>query len=129
MAEVLILYILIGRTNRREGTYSHKEVESLYTNNIRRIDPIRIDEDAKIANKEKITPDSIHSTSICSKLKIQLIQNRFKLIEFNDSKKKQTRKQVKDKKVTAYIVNILIIINNNYLLFKNNIEYEWVKFI
>lgn len=92
MAEVLILYILIDRTNRREGTYSYKEIESLYTNNIRRIDPIRIDKDAKMANKEKIISDSMHSISNCLKLKIQLIQSVFKLIEFNDCKKKQIRK-------------------------------------
>lgn len=54
---------------------------------------------------------------------IQLIQNRFKLIKFGDSLRIQTRKPVEYKDIVAGIGNILVVEENNCLLFKNNIKY------
>ena len=51
------------------------------------------------------------------------------MIKFDISKKKLAWKLVEYKKIIIDIANILVIQNNNCLLFKNNIEYIWVKFM
>ena len=63
--------------------------------------------------------------NICirSRLRIQLMQNGFKVIRFTNSQKKQTGKPVRDKEFIAYLADIPVVLNNNSFLFKNNVEY------
>lgn len=51
------------------------------------------------------------------------------MIEFINKKKGQARKLVENEEVMAYLADIRIILNNNGLLFKNNVKYIWTKFI
>lgn len=53
----------------------------------------------------------------------------FKVIEFMNSKSEQVKKLVRNKKIMAYLENILIILNDKDFSFKNNVEYAWAKFI
>lgn len=73
-----------------------------------------------------------YTTSIGSRSGIQSIQNEFKLIKFDNNKRRQVGRLVVKKNTMAHmvdIVNILIDHNSNCLLFKNNVEYTWAKFI
>ena len=45
------------------------------------------------------------------------------MIRFTNSKREQVGKLVEDKKFMAYLANIPVVLNDNDLLFKNNIEY------
>lgn len=61
-------------------------------------------------------------------MRVLLIQSEFKLIKFNNGRKNQARKLIQDKNAIKNVVNIPGNINN-CLLFKNNIEYKWTKFM
>lgn len=106
-----------------EKIYSNKEEKGLYINNIKRIDLVDTTEYAKKANKEKIHLESVCSTYIRLGSGIQLIQSRFKVIRFTNSKRGQVGKLVKSKEVMAYLVDTPVVLNNNGFSFKNNIEY------
>lgn len=80
--------------------------------------------DIKMPHIRHICLESKHTTSSQSRLGIQSIQCRFKLIEFNDGKRGQAGEQVDKENTMAYIADISIEQNNNYLLFKNNVEYS-----
>lgn len=82
-----------------------------------------------MADREQIIPESVYNNSIQSKLRIQSSQSGFKLLEFDDDKKGQTEKLVKDEDAMVYITNMSIVINNNCFPLKNNVEYTWAKFI
>lgn len=51
------------------------------------------------------------------------------MIGIINSKKRQAGEWVKNKDVMAYLVDILVILNNNGLPFNNNIEYGLAKFM
>ena len=76
-----------------------------------------------------MNPESVRSTCIQSRLRIQSTQSKFKVIEFTNSKKTQERKPVGDKEFMAYLGDIPIVLNDNGLLFKNNFKYIWPKFM
>ena len=50
------------------------------------------------------------------------------MIRFNNSRRSQAEESIRDKNAMADIANISSEADN-YLPYKNNIEYEWVKFI
>ena len=45
------------------------------------------------------------------------------MIGFTNTKREQVRELVKNKEFTAWLADISIILNDNSLVFKNNIEY------
>ena len=51
------------------------------------------------------------------------------MIRFTNSEKRQVGKLVGDKEFMAYLADILVILNNNDLLFKNNVKYARAKFM
>lgn len=51
------------------------------------------------------------------------------MIKFDVNEREQAGKLVRYRDIVAGIVNILVIKNNNRLLFKNNIQYVWARFI
>lgn len=112
-----------------EEIYFNKKKKSPYINNIEKMDLFGITEYAKKANRKKMNLKSIYNTYTRSKLGIQSTQNEFKVIRFITSKRKQIGDPVGNKKIIVYLIDILVILNNNGLLFKNNIEYIWKKFI
>ena len=65
-----------------EGIYFNKEEESLYINNVERMDPVGTAEYAKKADGEQVNPESVCSICTQSRSRIQLTQNRFKMIRF-----------------------------------------------
>lgn len=71
----------------------------------------------------------MHSIFTWFRSRIQLISSGFKLIKFNDNKKRQTRELVRYKDVMTDITNISDIKDNNHLLFKNNVEYIGARFM
>lgn len=89
---------------------------------------VRVDivEDVKIA---KVTFKNVHNTVFQLRSRIQLTQKGFKLIKFGNNKRKQIEQQVGYEDIMVDIANILAVEDNNCLLFKNNIEYLWAKFI
>lgn len=82
-----------------------------------------------MVDRNQINPQNIYIISIWSKSEIQLFQSDFKLIEFDDGKRRQAGKPVENKNTMVYMTDISVIIKNNYFPFKNNIEYVWAKFI
>lgn len=108
-----------------EITYSNGEEKGLYTNKVGNI--IRVDfvEKVKMA---KITPKSVCNTFFQSKSRIQSTHSRFKLIKFDNIKRKQAEKLVEYKDIGADIINILAVKYDNCLPFKKNVEYIWARF-
>lgn len=106
-----------------EGIYPNKEEKGLYTNIIERIDPVNTIEYTKKAMSEQMNLKNVCSTCIQSRSVIQSTQNKFKLIGFTNNKKEQAGKAIKDNEFMTYLVDIPVILNNNGLSFKNNIEY------
>ena len=84
-------------------------------------------EDTEMPDVRHISPKSKHPTSSRSRLRIQSIQSAFKLIEFNNGKKRQAGEPVDKENTMAYMADILIEQDNSCLLFKNNVEYAWAK--
>lgn len=81
---------------------------------------VDIVKDVKIA---EVIRENMHNIFFRSRSGIYLFQSEFKLIKFDDSKKKQAEKQIRYENDVANIANIAIIEDNNRFLFKNNIEY------
>lgn len=79
----------------------------------------KIVEDMEIA---KVTYKNMRNIFSQSRSRIQLTYSRFKLIKFDNNKREQAKKPVGYNDVMANIANILIIQDNNCLLFKNNVE-------
>lgn len=77
----------------------------------------------------EVTSKSMCNIFSWSRFGIQLTQSRFQLIKFGDSERRQVRKPERYEDVVVGIANILVIKNNNCLLFKNNIEYAWARFM
>lgn len=84
-----------------------------------------INKDIKMLDIKHIIFRNKYITSIQSRSKIQSIQNRFKLIKFDNNKKRQKKKPVKNKNTIVYMANIDILIQviNICFLFKDNVEY------
>ena len=99
-------------------TYSDREKRLI--NKIRRIDAVS-DDDAEMA--DKLVYESVYSTTFRSRSEIQSTQNRFKLIRFNNGRRDQAGKLVRDKDVMVNVIDILDN-TNNCLPFKNNVEYK-----
>ena len=112
-----------------EGIYYDKEEEGLYTNNIETIDPVGIAEYAKKVDGEQVNPESVRNTCTWSRSGIQSSQGGFKVIKFTNSKREQARKLVGDEEFMAYLPDIPVVLNDNDLPFKNNVEYAWAKFM
>ena len=110
-------------------TYPNKEEEGIYINNVERMDPVDIIKYVEKANREQMNLKSMRSTYIRSGSKIQSTHNRFKVIGFMNSKRGQPEKQVENKKYIAYLAGILVVLNNNSLLLKDNIEYALAMFM
>lgn len=70
--------------------------------------------DTKISDVSYILSNSKYMTFSWSRSEIQSIQNKLKLIELNDGKKRQKAEPVDKKNAMAYIANELIKQNNNY---------------
>lgn len=51
------------------------------------------------------------------------------MIGLTNSKKKQAKELGRNEEIMAYLVDKLVILNNNSLLFKNNVKYTWAKFM
>lgn len=77
---------------------------------------------------DKVIHESVYSTTSQSRSGIQSTQSIFKLIRFNNSKRCQVEELVDNKDSMADVTNILGD-TDNYLPFKNNVEYEWSRFI
>ncbi len=99
-------------------TYSDKEEGSL--NKVRRIDVIGGD-DAEIA--DKVVHESVRSTTSRSRSGIQSTQSGFKLIRFNDGRKREAGELVGDEDAMVDVADIPGDVDNR-LPFKNNVEYE-----
>ncbi len=82
--------------------------------------------DAEMA--DEVVYESVRSTTSRSKLGIQLTQSGFKLIRFNDGKRGQVGELVGDKDAMADVADIPGDADNR-LPFKNNVEYEWARFM
>ena len=93
-----------------------------------KVGKIYVVSDDNIEMAKKIVYKSVYSITSQSRSGIQSTQSEFKLIRFNDSRRDQVGKPVRDKNAIADVVDILGDVNN-CLLFKNNVEYEWVRFI
>ena len=104
-------------------TYSDKEKR--LTNKVEKIDTVGGDH-AEMA--DQVIHRNVRSITSRSKSGIQLIQSRFKLIRFNDSRRGQIRELVGDKDAMADVMDIPGNADN-CLPFKNNIEYEWARFM
>ena len=109
--------------------YFDKEEESPYTNNIERIDPFGNAEYAEKANRKQVNPDRVRSIYIRSRSRIQLNQSGFKVIRFTNSKKEQAGEPIRNEEFMAYLADTPIVLNDNNLLFRNNVEYTWAKFM
>ena len=81
---------------------------------------------AEMANK--VVNESVRSTTSWSRSRIQSTQSQFKWIWFNDGKRGQVREPVRNKDAMADVEDILNDADN-CLLFKNNVEYEWARFM
>lgn len=104
-------------------TYSDKKKRLI--NKVKRINTVN---GYDITITDKVIHKSVYSTTFQSRFGIQSIQSVFQLIKFNDSKKGQTEKPIKDKDAIANIADILDNIDN-HLPFKNNVKCKWARFI
>lgn len=93
-------------------------------------DPVCIDEEildrtevVKMLEVKHINFKSQHTTFTRSRSGIQSIQNRFKLIEFDNSIRGQVSEPINKKNTITYMADILIDQDNYYLPLKTNIEY------
>ncbi len=77
---------------------------------------------------DKVVHESVRSTTSRSRSRIQSTQNRFKLIRFNDGRIGQAGKPVGDEDAMADVTDIPGNMDNR-LPFKNNVKYEWAKFM
>ena len=84
---------------------------------------------AKKADGEQINLESVHSICTRSKSGIQSIQSGFKVIRFINSKRAQAEESVRAKEFMAYLADTPVVLYDNGLLFKNNVEYAWAKFM
>ena len=50
-------------------------------------------------------------------------------MKFGDNRKRRAKELVRYEDIIVNMVNILVIEDNNCLLFKNNVEYIWARFI
>ena len=112
-----------------KGIYSDKEEKSPYINNVEKMDLISTAEYIQKADGEQINRESMHSTCTWSRSGIQSTQSGFKVIRFINNKRKQVEKPIRDEKFIAYLADTPVVLNDNGLLFKNNIEYTWAKFM
>ena len=62
---------MLSIVKQMEGIYSHKDDEGLYTNNVKKIDPVGTAKYAEKVNEKQINPKSMHSTCIQSRSRIQ----------------------------------------------------------
>ncbi len=95
------------------------------TNKVGKIDAVGSD-NAKMA--DKVIHESMRSNTSWSRSEIQLIQSRFKSIRFNDGKRSQARELIRDEDAMTDVVDIPGDADN-CLLLKNNVEYEWARFM
>ena len=51
------------------------------------------------------------------------------MIEFINSQRRQAGELIGDEEFMAYVADIPVVINDNSLSFKNNVEYAWAKFM
>ncbi len=92
---------------------------------IQRIDAVGGD-DAEMA--DEVVYESVRSITSWSRLGIQSTQSGFKLIRFNDGRRGQAREPVEDEDAMADVADISVDADNQ-LPFKNNVKYEWARFI
>ena len=76
-----------------------------------------------------MNPENMRSTCTRSRSRIQSNQSGFKIIGFTNSKRGQAGEPVDDQKFMTYLADKPIILNDNGLLFKSNVEYAWAKFM
>ncbi len=77
---------------------------------------------------DKVVHKSMCSTTFRSRSRIQLTQSGFKLIRFKDGKRGQVEELVGDNNAMTDIADIPGDADNQ-LPFKNNVEYEWARFM
>ncbi len=116
-------------TEQMEEIYSYKEEGGQYTNNVEKTDPVGTAEYAEKTDGEQVNPESVRSTWTWSRSGIQSTQSGFKVIKFTNSERRQAGEPVGDDEVMAYLADKPVVLNNNGLPFKNNVEYAWVKFM
>lgn len=92
-------------------TYSNRKEDLNKVSNMVRVDNI---EDVKIA---EVTSDSIYIIFSWSSSGIQFTWSRFKLIKFNDSRKKQVGELVRYRDIMTSMVNIPVVEDDNCLSF------------
>ena len=76
-----------------------------------------------------MNPDSVCNTCTRSRLGIQSTESGVKVIGFTNSKRGQIGEPVGNEEFMAYLADTPIVLNDNSLLFKDNVEYVWAKFI
>ncbi len=77
---------------------------------------------------DEVVYESVRSTTSRSRSGNQSTQSGIKLIRFNDGTRGQVGKQVGDKDAMADVADIPGDTDNR-LPFKNNVEYEWARFM
>ena len=112
-----------------EKIYSDKEEEGPYINNVERMDPVGTAEYIEKADGEQMILGSVRNTCTWSRSGIQSSQSEFKVMRFMNSKMGQAEKPVGDEEFIAYLADILVVLKDNGLPFKKNIEYAWAKFM
>ncbi len=103
--------------------YSYKEEEGLYTNNVEKMDPVGTAKYAEKTDKEQVNPENVRSTCTRSRSGIQSTQSGFKEIRFTNSERGQVGEPVGGEEVMAYLADKPVVLNDNDLPFKNNVEY------
>ncbi len=77
---------------------------------------------------DEVVHESVRSTTSRSRSGIQSTQSGFKLIKFNNGRRGQTGEPVEDEDAIADVADIPGDADNR-LPFKNNVEYEWARFM
>lgn len=98
--------------------------EIIRTNKIGSMVKVDIVEDMKIA---EIILGNVCKTFSQLRSIIQSTQSSFKMINFDDSQSEQAKELIGYEHVIISTTNIFDIKNNNHFLFKNNVEYIWIR--
>ena len=120
---ILEVKVTLPLAKQMERFYSDKKEKGLYTNNVKRMDLVDIAEYAEKANKKQVNPESMCNSCTQSTSGIRLTQSGFKVIGFTNSEKRQVGEPVRGEEFMVYLVNTPFVLNDNSLLFKNNVKY------
>lgn len=106
--------LYIDVCDRRDLVFDKKDLASI--DKVAKI--LGRNKDIKMPNIRHLILKSKFTNSSWSRLRIQSIQSRFKLIKFHNSKKKLASKPVNNENIISYIADILIELDNSVFLLK-----------